>query len=258
MSEVAVTPPKTRPSIGRKIVGVIGEILITLGLILAGFIVYQVWWTGVLADRAQEEAVGQFASQLEENWTIGESRRDDPPAFDKDPAPAETYGLIHIPRFGEEWVRTIAEGVDTQSVLHTGAYGHYENTAQPGELGNFSLAAHRAGYGDPLIGVEELEDGDPIIIETEDRYYVYRIMDREIVYPQDVRVISEDPIAARNGEPITANKRYLTLTTCHPLYVSNQRYIVYSELDYWVDREDGLPIDLVPMDERPDNWEEIY
>lgn len=261
---------RRRPSVAATIIGVIGEILITLGLLIFGFILWQVWWTGVIADREQSAAIDSFLSQVDgegaapmisgdtSDIKIGQSHRDEPPAFSGSPAHAETYGLIYVPRFGEDYVRTLAQGTDNQTVLDSGAFGHYENTVQVGELGNFSVAAHRTGAGDPLIHVDQLEAGDAVVVETAERYYVYKVLEHEIVLPTDVRVIASDPFMARAGETPTAEHRYMTITTCHPPFISNERWIVYSELDYWVDRSGGLPIDLVPLDQRPANWEETY
>ena len=42
------------------IVGVIGEILITLGVLLFAFLVWQLWWTDVVGNRAQAEIVREL------------------------------------------------------------------------------------------------------------------------------------------------------------------------------------------------------
>ena len=39
------------------VVGVLGELLITIGVLLALFVVWQLWWTDVVADREQAELV---------------------------------------------------------------------------------------------------------------------------------------------------------------------------------------------------------
>jgi sortase (surface protein transpeptidase) len=44
--------------------------------------------------------------------------------------------------------------------------GHYEHTANPGELGNFAIAGHRAGHGAPFGDLDEIEVGDVVEIES--------------------------------------------------------------------------------------------
>ena len=42
------------------VVGLVGELLITLGVLLGLFVVWQLWWTGVVADRQQAEVVADL------------------------------------------------------------------------------------------------------------------------------------------------------------------------------------------------------
>ena len=54
--------------------------------------------------------------------------------------------------------------------------GHYEGTALPGELGNMGLAGHRVGKGSPFLDLDQLRPGDPIVVETVDSWFVYRVL----------------------------------------------------------------------------------
>lgn len=262
---------KSAPSLTSRIIGVIGELLITCGLLIAGFIAWQLWWTGLIADGEQSEALDAFNDTIEitaqEQVTegkIAESRYDDPPEWNRDLAPGETFGVMRVPAWGLGYEKILQEGTDQRSVLDRGSFGHYDQTAYPGEIGNFSVAAHRRMAGDPLIDIDQMHNGDVFIVETDDTYYVYEIVDHEIVLPSALRAIAPDPFLARDAEAAgatydgEATRRLLTITTCHPKYTSTHRWITHAELKYWTDRDEGVPIDLVPLDERPDNWEEIY
>jgi sortase A len=86
-----------------------------------------------------------------------------------------------------------------------------------------------------------MRPGDPIVVETGDSWFVYRVLGdpatgeftgdptgipgREIVRPSQVSVIAPTP---GGGDPTDA---YLTLTTCHPKYSAAQRMIVHARLD---------------------------
>lgn len=122
-----------------------------------------------------------------------------------------------------------------------GSFGHYPDTAFPGEVGNFATAAHRQTYGAPMRAVEDLQIGDSMIVETADAYLVYKVTESYVVWPEESDVVAPVP-----REPEAApTERILTVTTCHPPFVSNQRWVIHATLDHWVDRTDGLPAELI-------------
>jgi sortase A len=82
--------------------------------------------------------------------------------------------------------------------------------------------------------------GDPVVVETANAYFVYRVTGSEIVLPTETDVIAPVP-RDRGAEP---TERLMTLTTCHPFNYSTHRWITYFELDHWVDRADGVPAEL--------------
>ena len=95
------------------------------------------------------------------------------------------------------------------------------------------------GKGSPFLDLDQLRPGDPIVVETRDSWFVYRVLRRltgdppsgipgqEIVRPTDVDVIA--PVPNSPGAEPTAS--YLTLTTCHPRFSARQRLIVHAVLD---------------------------
>ncbi|WP_265522436.1 class E sortase [Oerskovia flava] len=224
------------------LVGVVGELLITVGVLLALFVVWQLWWTDVQGGREQAATITAMG------WDIPEAaasepdlRRDDPPVSDA-PAEGELFGQLFVPRWDGQRQIPIAEGTDKRSVLDRAWAGHYPETVMPGDIGNFSLAAHRMTYGAPFHRVEELEVGDPLIVRVEEIWYVYRVTEMYPVLPHQVEVVAPVP-----GEPgAEPGDRLMTLTTCHPIGLNSlqERFIVHSELDYWLPVEDGIPPDL--------------
>ncbi|MGQ4549273.1 class E sortase [Dermabacteraceae bacterium P13077] len=221
------------------LVGVCGEIAITLGAILVLFVVWQMWWTDVVAEQEQSQIVADLGSKWGQQKPAPETQTprhtDTPPTIAK-PKRYETWGLLHVPKFSRGPI-PIAEDVSLEHVLNVIGAGHYPETALPGEIGNFSLAGHRTTYGKPFNEIALLEPGDEIIVETKDTFYVYTVASDEIVKPNDVRVIA--PVPGQIGAQ--PSERWLTLTACHPLYSARERYIVHAKFAYYVKRDEGIP-----------------
>nr|WP_315093096.1 class E sortase [uncultured Cellulomonas sp.] len=231
------------------IVGVVGELLITLGILLFAFLVWQLWWTDVEGNRAQAEIVRELPFEPIPTQAPGEPagpvvaapRRDEPPPM-AEPEHATTFATIQVPRWVGEPERPVSQGTDRATVLDVLGVGHYEGTAMPGGLGNFAVAGHRTTYAKPFNRVAELQVGDPLVLRTTDNvWYVYRVTSTEIVMPSNIGVIAPVP-----GQPgAVPTERQITLTTCHPMFSARERFIVHGVLDYWAPTADGIPAELV-------------
>ena len=220
----------------------LGELLITMGLLLLLFVAWQLWWTDVVADAQQE----QIASELREDWsddrrqgrpTPAEPQGDPPPV--PEPKAGEAFALVHVPRFGDGYqARPVIEGTSLH-LLEDGV-GHYEGTALPGAVGNFAVAGHRVTYGKPFNLIAELDEGDAVVVETADTWFTYRVRSSTIVTPDRV-----DVVAAVPEKPDAApTERLMTLTACHPMFSARERYVVYAVLESWQPATDGPPSSL--------------
>lgn len=228
--------PPRRPSAGNILLGFVGELLITAGVLLGLFVVWQVYYTDIIGQREAAQHIEQFeAAAPTAPPQVAEEHRD--------LAPAEfaegQFGLLYVPRWGEDYRMPIAEGTGPE-IIDEGYVGHYPKTQMPGEVGNFALAGHRQSQGKPFRYVEDLEEGDPIVVRTEEHFYVYRVAVDRIVFPNQTEVLAPNPYDS-GQEPSVAT---LTLTTCHPLWSVRERWIVHAELDYWTKVSDGRPADL--------------
>ena len=223
--------------------GVLGELLITAGVLLALFIVWQLWWTDVEAGRHQQEALTDWRGQdtvVAAPAQEAEHRTDPPPL----PGPlveGEVFGALHVPRISAEPLASIAHGVGMDDVLNQGYIGHYPQTQLPGETGNFATAAHRQSYGGVYREIDSIVPGDEIIVETDRAYLVFVTVDHEIVHPSQTEVLAPVP----NQPGVAPTAATITLTTCHPLFSAAERWITYGELEYWVDKADGMPAALL-------------
>jgi len=221
----------------------LGELFITAGLLLLLFVAWQLWWTDVVANRAQAE----ITADLEQEWGDGsrgaapaEAPQDygDPPELAQAPD-GEAFAIVRIPDFGPDWQeRPVFQGTGLD-LLKKGV-GHYVDTAMPGAVGNFAVAGHRVTYGRPFNQIAELEPGDPIVVETADSWYVYRMRSSTIVAPDRVDVVAPVP----EQPDAVPTERLMTLTACHPMYSARERFIVHAVLESWQPKSAGEPAAL--------------
>ncbi|KGN30079.1 sortase [Knoellia sinensis KCTC 19936] len=213
-----------------RVAGVIGELLVAAGVLVALFVVWQFWWTDVESDRAQAASVSSLSAQFA---TVSE------PADDTAPVghPADATAIVRIPRLGADWARPLVEGTTADDLAR--GLGHYVGTAEPGSIGNFAVAGHRTTYGKPLADIDRLRDGDRIVVETVKGWTVYAVSSHSIVLPSQGEVIAPVPgDVSRAAKPTEA---VMTLTACHPRYSAKQRYIVHAELVETRPRASGAP-----------------
>lgn len=224
-----------RPSRAWTAVGVLGELLITLGVLILLFVAYQLLWTNVTAQRAADQAT----AGLQESWArppqtsggSGDEGDDQPESL---PEIGDAFALMYIPRLSDKvWGMPVLESVELSDLAR--GIGHYPQTQLPGEKGNFAVAAHRATNGEPFRDVDRLVVGDAVYVETRDAWYEYTLRRDQIVSPTDTWVIEPVP-----GDPGAApSDRLITLTTCHPRWGSTTRWIWWGDLATRYDKADG-------------------
>ena len=211
------------PNALRIAVRTIGELLITAGLLIGLFLVWQLWWTDVVANREQAQEVQALTAAFE-RAEVPDDALDPDSLVENAPPSGDAFAVIHIPRFGADYARPILEdtGPDTLAL----GVGHYVGTAMPGEVGNFAVAGHRTTYGAPFNRIAELQPGDVIVIETRSAYHSYRADHHQIVRPWQTEVLEPAP-----SEPgVEPTERWLTMTSCHPMWSARERYILHSTL----------------------------
>lgn len=239
----APTPEPVRPRAGRSPLRwaalVLGELLVTVGLVVVLFVVWQLWWTNIDADRRQQDAVHSMAQDFGGPTTAAHAVPDrgyGTPQVAREPGYGQSIGIVYVPRFGADYSRPVAEGTGTD-VLDTLGLGHYEQKAMPGAVGNFALAGHRQTNGKVLDRIDTLRAGDRIYVRTAQGYYTYRVRSHEIVLPTQKEVLA--PVPHHPGQK--PHERLLTLTSCSPRFGSTHRYIVYAVMESWQPSSAGPP-----------------
>ena len=235
-------PPEPRD--WRHYVGTVGRILVAVGLLLFGFVAYQLWGTGIETAQAQRRLESQFDEYLDRAGqpevrvgaptvspaTAGTSPDQKArvqaglPAADPflPPLPPVIRGrplaLLEIPATGLSVYVVPGVGV---ADLKLGP-GHYPGTPLPGQLGNAALAGHRTTYGAPFFDIDDIQPGDEIITTLANgNRYVYEMTASEVVRPSDSWVIN-------TIDPTTAQ---ITLTSCEPKWIAERRIIVRGVLN---------------------------
>jgi len=206
-----------------KVLGAIGRVFITAGVLILLFVAYQLWGTGIREAQAQHRLEDQFAETLEESTTTTTTTTgpptSTPPTTEVAPPPPPPEGgdavaQIRIPAIGVD--KIVVEGVAIPD-LKKGP-GHYPGSPLPGQPGNAAIAGHRTTYGAPFNRIDELKAGDEILVTTVQGSFRYQVREQLIVKPDQVEVLDD------------FGDDRLTLTACHPKYSARQRIVVVAAL----------------------------
>lgn len=265
--------PPAQPDRARNVVRTVGELLITAGMVVLLFVVYELYITDLFSAGKQREATAALDDQWQHpgaDVVEGGERTNKVELED-----GKGFAKLYIPKFGPDFHFTVLEGTSDKT-LESGP-GHYKGTALPGEHGNFAVAGHRVGKGAPFNDLDLLQSCDAIVIETSTSWITYRMLPKEdeaarwatlksksprcanvnvlganyskvfgrdIVKPSQGGVISPVPYAPAGAKPGAA---LLTLTTCHPKFSDAQRLIVHAVLADQVSKDPAKPAELPPV-----------
>lgn len=203
----------------------LGVAMIVAGVAMLGWVGWQFWGTNWIAHREQSRVTDSLRTQ----WIQGGEK-----LAPKYVPQGKASALVRIPRLGKGYVVPVLEGV-SPDVLSRG-YGHFTRSADPGEVGNYALAAHRVTHGEPLRRLPELRPGDKVIVETADATYTYALDTdpRKLVIAfTGVWVLDPLPENPERGGVQPAQEpgqRLITLTTCSEIFHTDDRMIAFGHL----------------------------
>ena len=237
-----------------RLTGVTGEILITAGALMGLFLAWHLVWNDAIQGERQNQAATSLANDWKEPSSNGIDLEPAEPAVRPSgeeppvtvsPAEGEAFALLYVPRFGNDFVRSIAEGVDLKTVLNsrTLGIGRYLESDQLGEVGNFAIAAHRTTWGATFGDIGELRIGDRIYVEVPEGWHSYQFRNLEYVWATEVDVLNSFP-KMNVEEPGT---RVITLTSCHPRFSEAERIIAYGVYEGWFPRDGGPPSEIAEL-----------
>jgi sortase A len=201
--------------------GRVGRVLLALAAVVALFVAYQLWGTGIAQSHQQDALRHQFdealrAHQDSEHGTVHPPADPSSPATsgERPPAVGEPVGTLVIPEIGVDQV--VVQGTGTAQLA--AGPGHYPGTALPGQAGNAAIAGHRTTHGRPFYNLQNLAPGDPLTVTTVQGTFRYSVVRSEVVAPTDIAVLDPSPVPE------------LTLTTCTPRFSAAQRLVVVARL----------------------------
>jgi sortase A len=211
----------------------VGQLLITLGVVILLFVVYELWGTNFYT-RAQQHKLEQAITN---QWL--HAGLPDISQLSVDQVPIGSgVAVLRIPRFGRGYHMVVVEGTGYEDLKR--GPGHYPGTALPGQVGNFAVAGHRTTYLAPFSNIDKLRSGDAIVLETKQMWFTYRVENaptttgyphvpfREIVDPSDVAVAYAVP--DQTNPAAKPRLKMLTFTSCNPRYSAAQRIVVHAVL----------------------------
>jgi sortase A len=100
------------------------------------------------------------------------------------------------------------------------AVGQHKGLAGPGQNGNMVLSGHISSPNEGAVfhHLPDLKVGEGVIVGTEERQYLYRVVDVKTVTPDEVSVLDQTP------DPT------VTLITCVPDGIYSHRLVVTARL----------------------------
>lgn len=190
----------------------VGELMITAGVLVGLYVLYLLTWTSVVAHARAQADVCTLRREWASSVTV-------------QPRQAQPFATLQIPQIRNPGVWPVLDGV-AQTELQQGV-GWYPSSQLPGQQGNFAVAAHRRTWGDMFRYLNEVKTGDTVIVQDGNTTYTYRVVqDPVYVAPDAVDVLNQIP----GHSVLTRPGRYITLTTCDPVYNAYRRLIVFGEL----------------------------
>ena len=109
-----------------------------------------------------------------------------------------------------------------QEVLKKGV-AHAKGTALPGQRGSVFIFAHSSGnpieltnYNTIFLKLGQLEKNDEVLIKKEEKVFKYKIVQKKIVWPTEVKYLKE-------------KKDQLIIQTCWPIGTSLKRLLVFAD-----------------------------
>ena len=239
-----------------------GEILITAGILLGLFWVWYLFINDWIHASSQTQASVEVSEAWEDDVFDGVVKIPNPQGLSIDPPTVEAveagepFAILYVPRFGPDYQRTIAGGVDLATALNDSrlGVGHYDESSLLGELGNFAIAGHRTSFGAAFADIAELVPGDTMYIETDAGWYSYVFRNLDYVLPTTVEVLL--PVPRQPG--VEPTERLLTLTSCHPRFSDAERIIAYAVYEAWYPRGNGPPADIAQVGKRTTSCIDFY
>jgi sortase A len=200
-------------SIKNKTLKYLGIALIAIGIVISAYPLY----TNFVMKRIEVDVMNSWENQISSDTTMQATTTETSggqTAQSQQVIP-EALFKITIPKINSSWVGY--EGTNIPSLKR--GPGHYIGTPMPGELGTCVIAGHRTTYGAPFNRLDQLVNGDQIILETVERkQFTYLVTGKMEVLPNDLSAFKQTEYAS------------LILTTSTPKFYATRMLLVFAKL----------------------------
>lgn len=225
----------SQKSKAKALLGVLGEILVTLAAVALLYIFYQLVYTNLNSEIQTRELASDFKSRVLDEAELSSNGVNTNSAEPKSLKPATVIGLMYIPALKSDvWGEPIVAGTGYSELAQ--GIGHYTQNQLPAEAGNFAVAGHRVTYGQPFYHFEKLATGDEVFVLMEEGWYSYELIANEKIQESEVWVLGE--VQSQLG--LSPEEKIITLTTCDPRWNSTRRWA------WW-----GIQTGFYPADQPP-------
>ena len=242
LQEGAAAGPARRGGVSPRTVQVLGELLITAGVVLLLFVAWQLWWTNVAVGCQQSAIINDFAQELGPSRSVPPAGAQPSTTVRRGGRGARhggTIGIMYIPRFGADYTRPIVQGT-TPDVLDTLGLGHYQRHGHAGRGGQLRGGRPPA---DPWGGPGQYPHPGPRRQDLRpDQGRLLRLRVPEQPDCDSARTDVLLPVPTQPAAPPT--ERYLTMTSCNPRFGAQERIIAYALLDNWQPASAGPPAEI--------------
>jgi len=123
-------------------------------------------------------------------------------------------GTIEIPKLGVR--QRLMHGVTLRNINF--GPSHWPGTAMPGKAGNVVIAGHRVTHTRPFRNIDQLVQGDEVILTVQGEQSTYRVSSSFVVTPDRTDIANPTPTPT------------LTMFACHPPGSARFRYVVTADL----------------------------
>ena len=257
----------------------LGKVLIAAGLLMFGFVAYQLWGTGIENARAQASLESEFEELLAEAPPVtvpatsdagdtgddAETDTDPPPddgsgtdpddgsdtdPVDSDPSGGAGEGDAETVPIEQQNLPEVQEGdpIARLEIPRIGADDIVVAGVSKGDLkkgpGHFPETPLPGQLGNAAIAGHRTTYGQPFFdvddLEPGDEIIATTLNGRFVYRVTGTQIVSPDDYwVVSTTDPTTAT---LTLTSCHPKWTARERIIVFAELDPRASTAVGAPV----------------
>ena len=204
-------------SIKNKTLRYLGIALVAIGIVIIAYPFY----TNFVMKRREADVINSWENQISLDTTTQATTTETLTGNDTQVTDQSQQVIpgalfkITIPKINSSWVGY--EGTNIPSLKR--GPGHYIGTSMPGELGTCVIAGNRITYGAPFNRVDQLVNGDQIILETtEGKQFTYLVTGKMEVLPDGLSALKQTEYAS------------LILITSTPKFYATRMLLVFAKL----------------------------